>query len=423
MTIQSFDQTRFEGAIQRFLTPAKPISDPEHLKGRSDALRKIARAFSVDGRQVFIFGDRGIGKTSLAQTAATLHQTSDAHPIKVGCSKSTTLFEVVRDISQRAVSEARGRKRSISLGSLSVGLHGLSLEFRQQVDQGNVPTPTSLNQAISLLKYTLSMHSKQPVLLIDEFDQIRDNEQIKNFADFMKQVADQDLNARIIYCGIGGNIESLIGEHYSADRYIAPVELQRINVGGLLDIINDVIDAMDLKIHKNMSFRICQISDGFPYYVHLLMEKILWEVFDDEKPMVNIQPRHFDAGVSVGISDAQTSLKLIYNNAVQKYSDDYQEVLWAIADRPQLRRQVTEIYDNSYKRIMKDRKNRRMLSKNTFNARLLSLKKDRHGSILTPKGAGWYEFTENAVRGYVRLMAQHNGVKLGEGHYPANYDS
>jgi uncharacterized protein len=44
---------------------------------------------------------------------------------------------------------------------------------------------------------------------------------------------------------------------------------------------------------------------------------------------------------------------MAYDRAAHKYSDDYQEVLWAAADDVMLRRQVSSIYDHSYLRIMR----------------------------------------------------------------------
>lgn len=159
--------------------------------------------------------------------------------------------------------------------------------------------------------------------------------------------------------------------------------------------------------------RIGQISDGFPSYVHLIGEQLLWAMFDDEEIVDQCQQRHFTQGVNSAVAEAETSLKAIYDRATQKYSDTYQEVLWAVADRHTLRRQTTEIYDKSYIPIMDARAPQNTLSKRVFSDRLNKLKTARHGEILVPKGAGWYEFRENIVRGYVRLRAEKEGVHLG----------
>jgi hypothetical protein len=78
---------------------------------------------------------------------------------------------------------------------------------------------------------------------------------------------------------------------------------------------------------------------------------------------------------------------------------------------------LSEIYDESYLRIMTARPGRKVLSKEQFYARMNALKTSRHGDILVAKGAGWYEFRENVVRGYVRLRAEGNGIILGRDHF------
>ena len=84
--------------------------------------------------------------------------------------------------------------------------------------------------------------------------------------------------------------------------------------------------------------------------------------------------------------------------------------MWAIADKHS---QTTEIYVKSYLPIMAARQGRKTLSKQVFLDRINKLKTARHGGILVPKGADWYEFKENIVRGYVRLRAENDGVHLG----------
>jgi len=71
------------------------------------------------------------------------------------------------------------------------------------------------------------------------------------------------------------------------------------------------------------------------------------------------------------------------------------------------------VYEKSYVRILESRPTQKMLSKRVFSDRLNKLKTAAHGEIIVSKGAGWYEYRENIVRGYVRLRAESEGVQLG----------
>ena len=70
MTIRDFDKERFGEALRSHIRPSNPIDSFEHLVGRDRQLETVEEALTLPGRHIFIYGDRGAGKTSLALTAA-----------------------------------------------------------------------------------------------------------------------------------------------------------------------------------------------------------------------------------------------------------------------------------------------------------------------------------------------------------------
>ncbi len=414
MAISGLDLEEFKQILRENLTPAQAISNPQQLRGRESMLRKIDRAFNSPGMHVFIYGDRGVGKTSLAQSAAVLHQSSDADPILVACDPQVSFFKLVQDMVNHCVPVQQvGKKRE----KLSINVPGISYELADAIEGRQVPEPRSINDAISFMKYVRRFHSKEPIIIIDEFDQLKSDGDKKYFADFVKQLSDQGVGIRLIFCGIGSSLEELIGTHLSTDRYLTPIELERLSHDARWEIITSAAEELRISVDKEYLVRIGQISDGFPYYVHLICEMMFWAIYDDPCLMDHCESPHFSTGVRGAVSNVQTSLRFVYDKATQKYSDDYQEVLWAVSDHVILRRQVSEIYDQSYLRIMKARPQRKTLRKEQFYNRMNALKTPRHGAILIAKGAGWYEFRENVVRGYVRLRAEDQGIKLGLDHF------
>ena len=86
-----------------------------------------------------------------------------------------------------------------------------------------------------------------------------------------------------------------------------------------------------------------------------------------------------------------------------------------MADTTSDQRQLQEIYDSSYIRIMMKRMGRTALAKKTFDQRLLTLRKESHGRIIIGHGSGWFSFRENIMRGFVRLRAEEKQISLGRG--------
>lgn len=69
---------------------------------------------------------------------------------------------------------------------------------------------------------------------------------------------------------------------------------------------------------------------------------------------------------------------------------------------------------------MNERMGHEVLNRQKFYRRISNLKSSKHKCIISPAesgvGSGWYQFTENRMRGYVRLVAERNGIQLNSEH-------
>jgi MoxR-like ATPase len=116
MSIGALNQDAFVRILQEHLRPSSPIESFEHLYGRERQLEQIKQAMFSPGRHVFIYGDRGVGKTSLARTAAFEHHPTDhGEPIAVACGTGTTFITLMGDIvsqlaNRRGISPAKERQ-------------------------------------------------------------------------------------------------------------------------------------------------------------------------------------------------------------------------------------------------------------------------------------------------------------------------
>lgn len=217
--IHGCDEAHFKRHLQEYFNPAQPISQPDHLHGRSQKLKAIERALASPGKHVFIYGDRGIGKTSLAKTAAQLFNPDIRHIPFIACEGSATVEAILDSLC-----------RQIMLCSSEV----LHPDIHISGIQPNLPTnldhmPKNINEAISFLKHSVSNIDKTFVVILDEFDHISDVSVKKFVADFLKQISDQYINIMMIICGIGRSLEDLIGVHLSTDHYVAAIELEQIS--------------------------------------------------------------------------------------------------------------------------------------------------------------------------------------------------
>jgi len=229
------------------------------------------------------------------------------------------------------------------------------------------------------------------------------------------------LPLKLVMCGIGKTLDEIIGSHLSASRAITPFELAPISYDARWAIVTNAAAKLGFEVDRDFLIRISQISDGFPYYVHLIAENLLWEIFDHQKTSKAASSDDFHKAISRAIERAESPLREAYNYAIQKTTNsvDYEEALWSVAESTHLERQIKDIYERSYMPIMDHRKpkGRKPLDIEKFRTRLYRLCDQAHGGIIVRKRNSWYAFKENVLRGYVRLVAERNGVALGADHF------
>ena len=98
------DRRNFRGRLDNLLHPSMHIELADQLKGRSKTLGQMLDAFETPGAHPFIWGPRGIGKTSIGHTACIVHDDTVELRAAVACGRDTSFRSLLQDIFD-AVSE------------------------------------------------------------------------------------------------------------------------------------------------------------------------------------------------------------------------------------------------------------------------------------------------------------------------------
>lgn len=423
MAIANFSQSEFERVLNEHVRPSSPIESFEHLFDREKQLNRIEEALSSAGRHIFIYGDRGAGKTSLAKSAAFKHHPSLGEPIYTACGQKTSFEAIVRDIASQLDNRSSyfNVERTVGFGAKAktrnVEIDG---SYRKTETQRNLDG-FDLNAATAAIKEAVDRKrtADRKIIVIDEFENLPSPDDRKLFAELIKQLSDRNAHVSLIFCGIGKSLDDLLLGHASAHRYIEEIQLPSppLTYSGRWEIIDSACRALGLTLDEDSRLRIAQVSDGFPHYVHLICQKLFWTAFRAPEIVTDLNPYDYMESVRGALGSVESRLRQVYDIATKKDQDNYQEVLWSVADHFELERNNRRIYDESYQRVMREVE-RPPLSFKDFQARLANLRSSRHGAILSSSRRGWVHFTENLTRGYVRLVAESKGIRLALEHEP-----
>lgn len=394
-----------------YLTSARPIQSPEHLKGRAKSLKALVDALTSPGRHAFIYGFRGVGKSSLAQTTAFQLQQSASAPILIGCEPASTFAQICSDILRIALAtdplETKGKTNKLTLGG-SVSGYGANIGLEKSQVRQEL-TINSINDAIAYFKKACELFSPGFIVVIDEFDQLTNIEDHKRFALLLKQLSDQNVRVRFIFCGIAESIEKLFSQHESIFRQIHSEQVERLSLQAGLDILDDAAAALKMEIQDNFRYRIAQISDGFPSFVHLISEKVLTATFDEGYTAVN--QKTYELGIMEAIGSVELSLKRSYETALHKNTHKYEHVIWAVAADELLEANVDMIWAH-YSAIC-DKTGINPVTRINLNTKLNQLSQVAYGNLLAKPRRSNYTFSEKMMRAYARLRAERQGCELG----------
>jgi uncharacterized protein len=256
---------------------------------------------------------------------------------------------VLADILNEACNKRpllRNKLKELNVG-LNIGF--LTAGYKETTQPGSSTETASVSEAVRFI-HTICSESFKPVIVVDEFDQLDNKDEQKNFATFAKQLSDKHVPVHFIFCGIGESIDAIMAAHESADRYFHTVSLGQLPWEARYEIVNVAADVLGVEIDENTVIRIARISDGFPHYVHFISEKLFWNVFEARNDGM-VTPQLFSKAMSDAASSMEMRLRSPYETATQKYHGDYEEVLWAAADGHELQRRSTAIYDSYLTRI------------------------------------------------------------------------
>jgi uncharacterized protein len=408
--IHDLTMHQFANELNSVASHSAPIDRVNHLKGRSEQVGIVRQAIYTKGQHVFIFGERGVGKTSLAKTAGLATIVHENFK-QFGCNSQSTFDSIIRPVVEAFAPQklAEIQKKS-GLGINHIITAGASKQetYAAQTRLDVSWTADVLASLDNDLKNTIR------VVVIDEVDRIRSKDALRDLAELVKLLGDRGALITFIFTGVGADLDEILGAHQSSFRQFAQVKLERIAFQAALDIIDDVLERFGLKWDQEPTrtarFRVASIANGFPYYVHLVVAKLLYAIYDDkaaEEPTLD----HLRSAITAAVAGAQEEIRKPYDRAIRGRNETYKHAVWATADSWELERTTSHIYA-SYQGLC-ERLDATPVDQRRLVQRLNTLKRDTHGPLLTKAfRAGQYKFCENIIRGYVRLCASAEGIEL-----------
>jgi Cdc6-like AAA superfamily ATPase len=376
--------------LKQVFSPSSPIKEKDFFFGLLKQLNKIADAINEEGQHAILYGDRGVGKTSLANIMATAY--TNLYPVKITCGKLDnfkTLWESALD--------------SVQFSKTITGLGFNPQETKEIVQIGNQARNFPELRPSHIVQILNSLPAGRLLFIFDEFDNVSTKKARSTFSDLIKSMSDNNINSTIVLVGIADSIESLIGNHQSLERCLKQVKMPKMKNEECEEIITTGLEKLDITIDKKVKDQIIEFSSGFPHYVHLLCKYGAKEIIENEKK--HFSPAYLNIAIRQGIENTSEQLRISYRRAIltSNSSSKWRDLLFscAVVKIDEFNAftisEVVKIYnDNTGKNV----KNGSI----TYN--LNQLVTENRGEVLTKLGKGMstrYMFNNPMMRAFVKL--------------------
>jgi hypothetical protein len=300
--------------------PAAPIERRALFSGRADEIAELYSVVAQPGQHAVVYGERGVGKTSLASVVSEMLRGSGLLVARATCDSSDDFSTVWR----KALSELSFSRTTPALGFGSQETE-TSESAASLLGPGDV-TPHAVQRALA------AIGGSSPVAVVfDEFDRLgaATGKERALFADTIKTLSDRVAPATIVLVGVADDVGGLIREHRSVERALVQIRMPRMSRDELAEISRRGVDSARMRIAKTSVDRITVLSQGLPHYTHLLTQLAAQCALADRR--ADIAARDVDTAVARAIDRAQQSVTEAYYKATTGDGDGRRRVLLACA--------------------------------------------------------------------------------------------
>ncbi len=288
--------------ILSLFTPTTPINTTDLFAGRQEQIKKVMDSFYEKGRHIILYGERGVGKTSISNNIKNIVENGQAGVALYYFSNAEETFDTLWQGIFRGLPFIT-QTNSIGFASaVKTDIQPLSNFVQSNLTENDI------------LRY-LQMYQYPPlIIIIDEFDKLKDSITKQKMAHVIKLFSDTGANVTLMIVGVGEDILALIDGHESIKRNIVEIKMPRMSSDELKQILDSRLEKIGFTLNEDVKEKIIELSNGLPEYVHSFGKYCALSALEKDKTVIDID----DVMIAVQnvIDNADHSLKEAYNKAV-----------------------------------------------------------------------------------------------------------
>jgi AAA domain len=289
------DWAALRGEVMDAFSPGAPVEEAALFSGRITQIKALKDTVLQRGRHAVLFGERGVGKTSIANVIGLTMRSpnKEALCVRVNCDPTDSFTSIWKKVFKR-----------MTYASTDKSIKKISDDI-----QGDL-SPDDVQLLLSEFN-----ENQIPIIVLDEFDRIQDEKTNQLVADTIKALSDYSVNATLIIVGVAEDISSLIRGHESITRSLIQVKMPRMSNEEIKQIILTRYKRCGITTDENAIWKMARLSRGLPYYAHSIA--MYSAIYCIENKRTEVKHEDIDNALGSSIAVLDQSIKEIYVKATR----------------------------------------------------------------------------------------------------------
>jgi len=225
-------------------TPTQPVQSADSLIGRRDLIERAIAAIELERAHVAIFGERGHGKTSLANIVAGLAEEAGFGVVRQACSAGASFSDLIGEVLDKIPT------RYISRADDEPGVAGAPA------------TGWTVATATAALRRIRFGHV---LIFIDEFDRLAAQNARRDMAELLKNCSDMALRASFVLIGVAESLGELLSLHQSIHRNLVALPMPLLTDADLATLLTQGCERLGLALEWEAEKLLLQLAHQSPY--------------------------------------------------------------------------------------------------------------------------------------------------------------
>lgn len=243
--------------LRHAFTPSQPVADRRMFAGRDAILKTIIQAIEDQRLHVVIYGERGIGKTSLLHMLTQAAGEARYIVVYSSCGANSTFDETFRSAA----------------ADIPLLFHSGFAPTTAEAEKGSSLADLLPKEELTPKKFgdlCAKLTGTRVLIILDEFDRCESGLFRRDIAELIKNLSDRLGRVQLVLAGVAADLTELVEHIPSIRRNIFALRIPKMDQAEVLQIIANGEREAGFRFDASARDFVVEVAQGSPYIANLL---------------------------------------------------------------------------------------------------------------------------------------------------------